>query len=105
MRKMSATLLLTALLACSSCVFSIGGSKGSCPPPAESKTGDVSSITAEINAAGELDSEDSRLEIYKALAQRPGLTSAERTHLVEAVGDHLSSDESRAAVLLLLAQN
>jgi hypothetical protein len=94
-----------ALLAYGGCVFSIGGSRGNCPPSAENTNCTLSSTIVEIDAAGELSSEESRLELYKALAQRPNLTSAERAHLVEAVGDNLNNEESRAEVLLLLAQN
>jgi len=101
-------IVIAALLMSSGCVFSIGGGKGSCPPVPECKACAaqiVSSTCLEIDAAGKLSSEESRLEIYQALAQRPNLTATERAHLVEAVTRHLNTEENRAAVLLLLAQN
>ncbi len=108
MQRTPTILLLAAvLLACSSCVFSIGGGKKCTHPPecTSCPVAAASSTCVEIDAAGQLGTEASRLAIYKALAQRPNLTSTERAHLVQAVTDNLSTEENRAEVLLLLANN
>lgn len=59
----------------------------------------------EIDAIGKLSLEDNRREGYVRIAQRHGLSAGAQVHLVEAVFQHLSLEDSKLNVLLALVHN
>jgi hypothetical protein len=59
----------------------------------------------EIDAVGKLSLEDNQREGYKRIAQRHNLSSGAQVHLVEAVFEHLSLEDSKVDVLLALVHN
>jgi hypothetical protein len=59
----------------------------------------------EIDAVGELSLENNQREAYKRIAQRHNLASGAQVHLVEAVFEHLSLENSKVDVLLALVHN
>src|SRR5262245_1336390 len=96
------------------CVFSIGGegphehhgeSKSSPPTVVMASNTEDAAVLAEIDAAGKLDFEDSRVNALKQVAGRSGLTPANQVHLVNVTLRKLSFDQGRVDVLLTLIQN
>lgn len=59
----------------------------------------------EINAAGKLSFEPSKMDAYERIARRPGLSDAAQEHLVNAVFDNLSFEPSKRDVLMALISN
>jgi len=59
----------------------------------------------EIDAVGRLSLEDNQREGYKRIAQRHNLSGGAQVHLVEAVFEHLSLEDSKVDVLLTLVHN
>ena len=77
-------------------------------PPKSPCTVDPSEYTVaidEIDAAGRLDFEPSRVEMLKTIAERPGLTDAAQEHLVCTALCRLDFDPSKEQVLLALVHN
>ena len=108
--------LACCVVAGGGCVLSIGGGttrtvtyvphpphppKPSCPvDPA-----DYTVVIDEIDAAGRLDFDPSRVEMLKSIAERPGLTDAAQAHLVCTALCRLDFDPSKEKVLLALVHN
>lgn len=65
----------------------------------------VKATLAEIDAASKLTSQSARANVYKAIANRPGLSPEERIHLINAITMHLTSQTDREEVLLVLVNN
>lgn len=65
----------------------------------------VDGIIEEINAAGKLSFELSKMDAYERIARRPGLSDAAQEHLVNAVFDNLSFEPSKRDVLMALISN
>lgn len=72
-----------------------------CPAP----TPQTNATIAEIDAVSKLASDSARARIYKAIAERPGLSPQERIHLTKAVTTHLASHSDREKVLMALVNN
>lgn len=107
MKKTVSIILLTSIcLILSGCVFSIGGGshkhKKSDPCP---EYNNIESAFAEIRAVRRLISQSARLNVYKAIAKRPGLSSRARAFLADEASKHLISQSAREKVLLTLANN
>jgi hypothetical protein len=85
----------------------LGCASGPGPAPTECDGGprEWSLVTDEIDAAAALTFDDSRAEIYRAVAGRPGLTPGEQAHLVCTALRTLSFDSTREDVLLRLVEN
>lgn len=59
----------------------------------------------EIDAVSKLSLNDNRREGYKRIAERQCLCPGAQTHLVEAVFEHLSLEDSKVDVLMALIHN
>ena len=99
--------ILSILL--SGCIF-VSSSKTESTPQGHPKSPcvqapPVNSTIAEIDAAGKLNTDSARLEIYEAIARRPNLSQRERICLINAAQKHLHTDSARKQVLLILVNN
>ncbi len=76
------------------------------PPPAPIVTNPADAATlAEIDAAGRLDFDSSRVQALTQIAERSGLAPAPQVHLVNTAYRCLGFDSSKAAVLQKLIAN
>jgi hypothetical protein len=64
-----------------------------------------SMMIREIDAVGKLSLESNREDGYRRIAQRHGLSTGAQVHLVKAVFEHLSLEDSKMNVLLALVHN
>ncbi|MFC1762753.1 hypothetical protein ACFL6U_11835 [Planctomycetota bacterium] len=100
-------LLITVVMGMGGCVLAIGNKGiGDDDKAVKSKQScESTGVFAEIDAAGDISVESSRLAIYRAIAQRSGLSANERAHLITAVQENITIEADRAEVLLTLAKN
>jgi hypothetical protein len=107
MKKVVMSVLLAAIIiGLSGCVVAIGnkGNDSKGHHACKSKEA-ISSTIAEIDAVNKLHTEQSRLNVYMAIAQRPYLSPKERTHLIDAGMKYLHTEKSRESLLMALAAN
>jgi hypothetical protein len=104
------SLLIVSVLL-SGCIV-VSSNKTQAPPKAKesakapcSESPQVRATLAEINAASKLMSESAKANVYRAIAQRPGLSPEERIHLTNAVTKHLMSESDKEEILLTLVNN
>lgn len=72
----------------------------------ESQKSFQKSVTmVEIDSAEQLVSQSARANIYRAIAQRPNLSSEERVYLTNAVTKNLVSESDKEEILLILINN
>ena len=95
------TVLLTVVVGLSGCFISVNGDCGS---KKQVKGLQINSTIAEIDAVEMLGSESARLNVLRAIAQRPGLSPEARLHLIEAIGS-LGNESAREEVLMILVEN
>ena len=93
--------LLAVMVGLGGCIVSVNGDCGS---KKQVKEAQVDATIAEIDAVKMLDSDSARLNVLRAIAQRPGLSPEARLHLVESIS-LLNSESAREEVLMGLAEN
>ena len=96
------TLLTLSVLLGGCIIFSSNKTQN---PSQECESPQTNPTIAEIDAAGKLISESAQANVYKAIAQRPGLTSQERIYLTNAVTKNLISESAKEEILLILVNN
>jgi hypothetical protein len=102
-KKTFISLVLLPILL-SGCII-ISSNKTPAPPQECTKTPQTNATIAEIDAAGKLISQSAQANVYKAIAQRPGLTQQERIYLTNAATKHLISESAKEEILLILVNN
>ena len=104
-KTLSIALLASICLILSGCVFSIGGGHKCKDSNICTKHLNSDPELTEIIAVRKIVSDNSRADIYNAIAQRPSLSPKARAFLADEASTYLVSDTARSKVLLTLAQN
>ena len=96
-----AMVLFGVMVGLGGCFISVNGD---CSSKKQAQKLQIDPTIAEIDAAKTLASDSARLNVLRAIAQRPGLSPEARVHLVEAI-PVLESQSAREEVLMGLAEN
>jgi len=68
-------------------------------------TPQMNATMAEIDAAGKMNTESAKSELYKAIARRPNLSEQERIYLINASQKQLHTESARKEVMMILVNN
>ena len=101
---MFATILISTFLVSTGCVVVVREEK-KYPPKPDVVCVPTDAVIEEIDAVGKLSFESGRLEGYKRIAARRGLSDTAQAYLVEAIFDKLSFESSKETTLLTLIKN
>ena len=104
MKRAALCSLLILVTTLSGCVVAIGNKGGTSTGSKPCKNRPASSGTyAEIDAAGRLMMEDSKMNVYRTIAKRD-LTVDERTYLIDSAMKNLMMENNKEEILMTLAK-